>query len=92
MIDMVKKIIRRIKGFLYKKNSGYRTQIKYPVAFLGSSYGGWSICPDLLDSKSIVYSLGIGEDISFDLELIERFGTSIYAFDPTPKSLDWLSR
>jgi len=57
---------------------------------LGSSYGGWTILPQLLSSKSIVYSFGVGEDISFDLELIGRYGCAIHAFDPTPKSLRWI--
>lgn len=57
---------------------------------IGSDYGGWFVLPDLLDRDSIVYSVGIGEDISFDLGLIERFGVEVHAFDPTPKSIAWL--
>jgi FkbM family methyltransferase len=37
-----------------------------------------------------VYSFGVGEDISFDLGLIERFGLQVHAFDPTPRSIEWL--
>jgi FkbM family methyltransferase len=58
--------------------------------FLGSPYGGWTICPSKISPESIVYSFGIGHDISFDLSLIERFGMRVHAFDPTPGSLQWL--
>jgi len=34
--------------------------------------------------------LRIGTDISFDLELIRKFGVQVHAFDPTPRSLAWL--
>jgi FkbM family methyltransferase len=66
------------------------TQFKCPRARLGSDYGGWWTRTDVLNSESIVYSVGIGQDISFDLGLIERFGLSIHAFDPTRKCRDWL--
>lgn len=58
---------------------------------LGSNYGGWTICTELgLGSNSVIFSVGVGEDISFDLELIKTFGCQVLAFDPTPRSIDWL--
>jgi FkbM family methyltransferase len=59
------------------------------TARLGSAYGGWHVATGLLDRGSVVYSFGIGDDISFDLELIHRFGVVVHAFDPTPRSLRW---
>lgn len=44
----------------------------------------------MLNSKSIIYSFGVGTDISFDLHLIEKFNAKVYAFDPTPKSINWV--
>jgi FkbM family methyltransferase len=46
---------------------------------------------DVLDTESIVYSCGVGRDITFDLEMIQRFGLRVRAFDPTPRALEWLS-
>ena len=63
-----------------------------PVQRLGSVYGGWSITPAGLNAELIVYSVGIGEDISFDLALMAQFNCRVFAFDPTPKSLEWLKR
>ena len=58
--------------------------------FLGSEYGGWCVCPDRLHGASTLYCFGVGEDISFDLALIKRFGAHVHAFDPTPKSIRWI--
>lgn len=57
---------------------------------LGSEYGGWVICAPLLSPGDIVYSFGIGDDVSFDLELIRRFDVDVFAFDPTPRSIEWV--
>jgi FkbM family methyltransferase len=53
---------------------------------LGSDYGGWVIPPSLLSADSVCYCVGVGEDITFDLALIRRFGCRVFAFDPTPRS------
>lgn len=68
----------------------HRVELVCPRLHLGSDYGGWTIQPDLLDSTSIVYSFGVGQDVSFDLALIERFGLTVHAFDPTPRSSAWV--
>ncbi|MCB1224376.1 MAG: FkbM family methyltransferase [Verrucomicrobiales bacterium] len=62
-----------------------------PLERIGSDYGGWAFCPELLSESSVVYCGGIGDDISFDLGLIQRFGCQVWAFDPTPRSGAWLS-
>jgi FkbM family methyltransferase len=56
------------------------------------SYGGWTVCPDFLTANSIVYSLGLGEDATFDFELARVKKLKVYGFDPTPNSAEWLSR
>jgi FkbM family methyltransferase len=47
---------------------------------------------DLIRANSVVYSGGVGEDVSFDLELIARAGCEVWAFDPTPRSIDFARR
>jgi FkbM family methyltransferase len=59
---------------------------------IGSEYGGWEVLPSLLNRDSIVYSFGVGHDISFDLGLIERFGTTVHAFDPTPAVAEFIRK
>ena len=33
--------------------------------------GDWEYCPDYIDESSIVYSLGVGDSIEFDNEIIK---------------------
>lgn len=50
------------------------------------------ICPDNIDSETIVYSFGVGDDISFDLAMIKHFDLNVFAFDPTPRSIRWIKK
>ena len=59
---------------------------------IGSEYGGWVIPYNLLHGDSICYCVGCGEDISFDLGLIEAFGCEIHAFDPTPRAVEYVEQ
>ena len=52
----------------------------------------FNICPQGITKNSIVYSFGIGTEISFELSLIEKYGVNVYGFDPTPKSIDWVKK
>lgn len=54
--------------------------------------GGWHMVTNGISSDSIVYSIGIGSNITWDLALIERFGCVVHGFDPTPMSVDWVSK
>jgi FkbM family methyltransferase len=69
-----------------------RVHRNVPYHALGSEYGRHAVCVDRLDATSVVCSFGLGEDISFDLELIERTGATVHGFDPTPRSTAWLRR
>lgn len=72
--------------------NGYKINTSVAKEFHGTEYGGWFISPFNLDRDSIVYSFGLGEDISFDLSIIEKYGVTVHGFDPTPKSIDWLKK
>lgn len=56
---------------------------------IGTAYGGWSIPADMLGGDSVCYLAGLGEDASFDLSLIERFGCTVHAFDPVPEAASY---
>jgi FkbM family methyltransferase len=58
----------------------------------GSGYGGWNLVDGLVRDDSVVYSFGLGEDISFDLDLIATHRTVVHGFDPTPRSVEWVRR
>lgn len=81
-----KRIARAIQG----EDLFLSAEIHAPKVRLGNDGAAWCVLTDVLTTNSVVYSAGIGEDISFDVELIKRFGVHIHAFDPTPRSLAWL--
>lgn len=66
-----------------------RKSNKHKSNWYGNQYGGFYAIPELLNEYSIVYSMGIGEDISFDEAIIEQHGCKVFGFDPTPKSINW---
>lgn len=69
-----------------------RIRARSDLARLGDKGGEWTIPRALLGPTSIVYCVGCGEDISFDLALIDRFGCSVHGFDPTPRAVAHVSR
>jgi FkbM family methyltransferase len=89
MTKFLRKLKRRIRIFL-GKDINQKVQITCSTERYGSDYGGWIVCPYYIDSNSVIYSFGVGEDASFDIALIEKFGAVVFAFDPTPKSINWV--
>jgi FkbM family methyltransferase len=77
---------QRKKRFL-KRLVGKELRLKVDVDVPVIKEGGWWFSPEGLGEDSIVYSLGVGDEINFDLWLIDRFGLEIFAFDPTPNSV-----
>ncbi len=77
-----KRFLKRLVG----KELTLKNDINIPVI----KDGGWWFTPEGLNSGSIVYSLGVGDDIDFDLSVIEKYGVTVHAFDPTPSSIDML--
>lgn len=56
----------------------------------GSEYGGWSYNASGLTPHSIVYSVGLGEDITWDESMMDNHDLHVYGYDPTPKSEEYL--
>ncbi len=80
---------QRKKRFL-KRLVGKELRLKNDINIPVIKDGGWWFTPEGLNSGSIVYSLGVGDDIDFDLSVIEKYGVTVHAFDPTPSSIDML--
>lgn len=79
----VKLFLKRISG----RELWLRADTRHEVA----ESDGWKYIPGALNADSVVYSLGVGDSIDLDLHLIDRFGLTVHAFDPTPYSLEWLA-
>jgi FkbM family methyltransferase len=69
---------------------GVRPECRLPLLGAGDRSGVWTICPEGMHAERIIYSLGVGNNVAWDLEMIERFGVAIHAFDPTPASVSWV--
>jgi len=62
------------------------------VTFAGDrNYGGWFYLPTPLSPSSIVYSIGLGENISWDLSIIQKHGCKVWGYDPTPKTTRFIA-
>jgi FkbM family methyltransferase len=84
--SLLERILRRLRGPVLQ-----RPTVTVPKATLGTEYGSQTVCTLGLRAGAIAYSFGVGEDASFDLELIRSFGCEVYAFDPTPRSIAWVA-
>ena len=89
-MKQILRIMRRILFIIIGKDILYFKQIKCKQEQHGSKYGGWIICPNSIDENNIIYSFGIGTDISFELSLIKKYNTEVHSFDPTPKVIKWV--
>ena len=84
---------RRIKQILRRRRltkAGIYVDQQCRLVSYGARSGVWSIVPEVLTSTSIVYSAGVGNNIAWDLSMIERHGVELHAFDPTPRSVGWI--
>lgn len=62
---------------------------KFDLQALGQGDGAWVIPSNLIGRGSICYCVGVGTDISFDIQLAAR-GASVFCFDPTPRSIEYM--
>lgn len=69
---------------------GQELRLKPTISVDTVNDGGWCYDVSILSPVSVVYSLGVGDSIDFDLALIGRCGAAIHAFDPTPGTYDTL--
>lgn len=56
----------------------------------GEGIGTWVVASGRLDAQSVVYSVGVGRELSLDLSLVSRYGCTVHCFDPTPVSAAWI--
>lgn len=55
------------------------------------NFSGWHLVSSIINENDIVYSIGICDDIGFDLSIIENKKVQLFAFDPTPYSVKWIN-
>ncbi len=58
---------------------------------LGSPGAGWWVPESSIKPGAVAYCAGAGEDITFDLALLDR-GCRVTTFDPTPRAIEHVRR
>jgi hypothetical protein len=76
-------LVKRAARILAGRDAYIHKLLNYTVVYLGNVDTSWPVCPEALLDRRLVYSFGVGQDVSFDLELIRRFRATIHPFDPT---------
>jgi FkbM family methyltransferase len=70
----------------------YRVMIKRGLPLLELGAGcTWTFCPEGLNANSVVYSGGVGKDISFEHALVKQFGCSVILLDPSPTGVETMA-
>ena len=80
---MIKEILNKINRKLFYFLPKY-TQ-KETVKHMGTYYGGY----DILENNfkyPVIISCGLGEDASFDIDMINHYDAKVIIIDPTPRS------
>jgi FkbM family methyltransferase len=85
-LRLVKRWLRSIIG----RDVFQLPQCSVQGVVLGNRRACWFVSPGGLGPTAVVYSFGVGRDLSFESALIERFGVTVHAFDPTPRALEWV--
>ena len=85
---MLDRILKKCRSEIAQYRIG-RLRDSHGIAhkIVGSTYGGWYVPIGVLNSTSVCYTVGAGEDISFDVGLVIKFNCHVYIYDPTPRAL-----
>jgi len=86
---MFRAIKQQVKRQLYAAR-GLRAEIALPLETVNPGDQAWTVAAGTLRPGNIVYSLGLAENIEFDLNLIRDHDVELHGFDPTPASVEWI--
>ena len=82
---MIKKIFKKLNSIFFDFSPIVKNQKK--LEHIGTYYGGYDILTDDLKNP-VVISCGLGEDASFDIDMINNFNAKVISIDPTPRSIE----
>lgn len=92
---MIKKYLRsddfRKLKLKFRQFIGTEPKFHKDVNMPTHNFSGWNLVSDLVNENDIVYSIGICDDIGFDLSIIKNKRVQLFAFDPTPYSINWVN-
>lgn len=77
----VNKIVGAQRTYLFDAITDCDATVRVGTLFDG---GKWVCDPQYLPKRPIAYSFGVGDNISFDMDMAGVFGCDVYLFDPSP--------
>lgn len=81
------RFVRELLG----RSARHRIQVACPMELIGQGNDAWVVSPATLRESAVVYSLGVGNEVGFDLALVERYGVEVFAFDPSPTAIAFVA-
>ena len=82
------RIITSVRWRLLSPKNPKVVENNLPLISLGSKYGRKTFCEVFpIDKKLQVISAGVGEDITFDIEFLNKYNAVIILVDPTPVAI-----
>jgi FkbM family methyltransferase len=87
-------LVRRLKYIRHHLFYDIITDRSHELITLGSrdNHCAWTFCPNGLNAGSVIYSGGVGPDVSFEHGLVRKFGCKVILFDPSPPGLETMSK
>ena len=89
----MKNLIGSLKMFRYRFFYAALTSRRYPLTTLGNAATccAWNFSPAGLNERSIVYSAGVGRDITFEHGLVKNYGCNVLLLDPSPTGVETMA-
>ena len=81
---LIKLFLKRLVG----RELWLKRELKLETVILGEC----EFSLECLNENGIVYSLGVGDSIEFDLEIIKHSNAYVFAFDHTPYAMKWIEK
>jgi len=92
VLQVLRRVKFEIKNYRFRLFSPIYPEVLplYEVEKLGSLYGQKFLAPNLVGNSPILISGGVGEDISFDIEFLNKYGGEVFFFDPTDRAIKYI--
>ena len=87
---MINRVINKFNNIFFKFDPSPKGS-DLIIQHIGTIYGGYDICVNNLENPVII-SCGLGEDASFDIEMINKYNAKVISVDPTPRALEYYKK
>lgn len=85
-------LLRRVPRLVQGRDLLVRPSTHARTESIVSAAATWTLALDHLQTGGIAYCFGVGTDLGLEIALATRFGMRVHAFDPTPRSGDWIRK